>query len=147
MSGDQKTAGGFKAIQYVLACAQKVGPANLASAVRSKNACKACAFGTGGQKGGLYNEYSNRLEICNKNIQAQTSDIKPPIPAEIFRHNTIDELNQLSGKQLTDLGRLGLPLYKARGEDRYKVLSYSQAINKISNASMKAKKMKNKNQK
>ena len=134
MSGDQKTAGGFKAIQYVLACAQKVGPANLASAVRSKNACKACAFGTGGQKGGLYNEYSNRLEICNKNIQAQTSDIKPPIPAEIFRHNTIDELNQLSGKQLTDLGRLGLPLYKARGEDRYKVLSYSQAINKISNA-------------
>ena len=134
MSGDQKTAGGFKAIQYVLACAQKVGPANLAAAVRSKNACKACAFGTGGQKGGLFNEYSNRLEICNKNIQAQTSDIKPPIPPEIFRHNTIEELNQLSGKQLTDLGRLGLPLYKARGEDRYKVLSYSQAINKISNA-------------
>ena len=131
---DQKTAGGFKAIQYVLACARKVGSANLANAVRSKNTCKACAFGTGGQKGGLFNEYSNRLEICNKNIQAQTSDIKPPIPLEIFRHNTIEELNQLSGKQLTDLGRLGAPLYKAPGEDRYRVLSYSQALNKISNA-------------
>ena len=134
MIRDKKTAGGFKAIQYVLACAQKVGPANLANAVRSKNTCKACAFGTGGRRGGLFNEYSNRLEICNKNIQAQTSDIKPPIPSEIFRHNTVEELNQLSGKQLTDLGRLGAPLYKAPGADRYKVLSYSQAINKISNA-------------
>ena len=64
MSGDQKTAGGFKAIQYVLACAQKVGPANLAAAVRSKNACKACAFGTGGQKGGLFNEYVGCTKTC-----------------------------------------------------------------------------------
>ena len=77
MTRDQKTAGGFKAIQYVLACAPKVGPVNMANAVRSKNTCKACAFGTGGQKGGLFNEYSNRLEICNKNIQAQTVTLNP----------------------------------------------------------------------
>ena len=44
----------------------------------------------------------------------------------------------MSGKQLTDLGRLGAPLYKAPGEDRYRVLSYSQALNKISKAMKEA---------
>ncbi|MBA59808.1 MAG: histidine kinase [Gammaproteobacteria bacterium] len=127
-------AGGFKAIQYVMACAHKVGPRNLAAAVKSKNACKACAFGTGGQRGGLHNEYTDRIEICNKNIQAHTSDIKSPIPSQIFQQNTIEELNQLSAKQLTDLGRLGHPLYKDKGDSHYRVLAYDQAIKKISNA-------------
>ena len=55
---------------------------------KSKNACKACAFDTGGQRGGLHNEYSKRVEICNKNIQAQLSDIRDPIPNEIFTDNS-----------------------------------------------------------
>ena len=51
-------------MQYVLSCAQKVGTRKLANAVKSNNTCKACAFGTGGQRGGLHNEYSSRIEIC-----------------------------------------------------------------------------------
>ena len=113
------TAGGFKAINYVMRAANKVGTRKLAAAVRSKNTCKACAFGTGGQHGGLHNEYSNRIEICNKNIQAQLSDIRDPIPREIFAENSLDELRQLSGKQLEDLGRLSHPLHKAAGENFY----------------------------
>lgn len=113
-------------------CASKVGTRKLASAVRSKNTCKACAFGTGGQRGGLHNEYSNRIEICNKNIQAQLSDIRDPIPVEIFEQNTITELRQLRGKQLEDLGRLATPLYKPAGADKYQAISYDQAVRKIS---------------
>ena len=124
----QVIGGGFKAIEYVLSCANKIGPGKLASAVKSKNACKACAFGTGGQRGGLHNEYSSRVEICNKNIQAQLSDIRAPIPSEIFSHNSIAELQQLTGKQLEDLGRLGHPLHKTAGDSHYQPISYESAF-------------------
>ena len=40
--------GGFKAIRSVLRYSVKIGPFKLYRAVRSMNACKACAFGTGG---------------------------------------------------------------------------------------------------
>lgn len=122
------TGGGFKAMQYVLSCAQKVGTRKLATAVKSNNTCKACAFGTGGQRGGLHNEYSNRIEICNKNIQAQLSDIRDPIPIEIFQQNSIRELRELSAKQLEDLGRLATPLYKSAGAEFYEAISYERAI-------------------
>ncbi len=125
------TGGGFKAVQYVLECAKKVGTLNLANSVRSKNTCKACAFGTGGQRGGLHNEYSNRVEICNKNIQAQLSDIRDPVPIEIFEQNSITELRALSGKQLEDLGRLATPLYKPAAADYYQAISYQQALMQI----------------
>lgn len=125
------TAGGFKAINYVMRAANKVGTRKLAAAVRSKNTCKACAFGTGGQRGGLHNEYSNRIEICNKNIQAQLSDIRDPIPVEIFAENSLDELRQLSGKQLEDLGRLSHPLHKTAGANFYQPISYERALSLI----------------
>ena len=118
-------------MQYVLSCAQKVGTRKLASAVRSKNTCKACAFGTGGQRGGLHNEYSSRIEICNKNIQAQTSDIRDPIPPQIFEQNSISELKELSPKQLEDLGRLSIPLHKSAQSDDYEAISYDRAFELI----------------
>lgn len=114
-------------MQYVMSCAQKVGTRKLASAVRSKNTCKACAFGTGGQRGGLHNEYSNRIEICNKNIQAQLSDIRDPIPPQIFEQNSISELRELSPKQLEDLGRLSIGLHKSAQSDKYQAISYERA--------------------
>lgn len=128
---DLPAAGGFKAINYVMRAANKIGSRKLAAAVRSRNTCKACAFGTGGQRGGLHNEYSKRIEICNKNIQAQLSDIRDPIPLEIFEHNSIAELKALSGKQLEDLGRLAHPLYKAKGDSHYQAISYQDALGKI----------------
>src|SRR5210317_878802 len=128
---DLPSAGGFKAINYVMSVARKVGTRKLTAAVRSKNACKACAFGTGCQRGGLHNEYSNRVEICNKNIQAQLSDIREPIPPQIFTHNSVAELQALTGKQLEDLGRLGQPLHKAAGDSHYKPISYEKAIQLI----------------
>ena len=132
-SGTEKlpVGGGLKAIQYVLSIAGDVGPGRLAAAVRSKNTCKACAFGTGGQRGGLHNEHKSGVEICNKNIQAQSGDLRPAIPRAIFEDNSLSDLRQLSGRQLEALGRLGHPLYKAPGADRYRVIDYDEAIQRI----------------
>jgi len=123
--------GGLKAVRYVMSIAGEVGPRRLAETVRSKNTCKACAFGTGGQRGGLHNEHNAGIEICNKNIQAQSSDLRPAIPPALFEDNTLEELAQLSGRELEALGRLGHPLYKAPGADRYRVIRYDEAIARI----------------
>ncbi len=125
--------GGFKAIKSVVAYTGKIGPSKLLQTVRSKNACKACAFGTGGQQGGLRNEIGRGLEICNKNIQAHLSDVRPAIPQALFREKSIAELAQLSGKQLEDLGRLDQPVYKAGGDSHYQVITYGAAIKNIVN--------------
>lgn len=130
--------GGLKAVQYVMSIAGEVGPRRLAEAVRSKNACKACAFGTGGQRGGLHNEHNPGIEICNKNIQAQSGDMRPAIPRAIFTDNSFADLRKLNGRELEALGRLAQPLYKAPGADRYAVISYDEAIEKIADRLHKA---------
>lgn len=126
----QMIGGGFKAIRSVLRYSGQIGPLNLWRTLHSNNACKACAFGTGGQNGGLYNEARHGIEICNKNIQAHLSDIRPGIANTVFLEKSIDDLAALSAKQLEDLGRLSLPLYKAAGERHYRPLSYQEAIAK-----------------
>lgn len=120
--------GGFHALQSVLYYAWQIGPFKLWQSLRSKNACKACAFGTGGQNGGLKNEAARGLEVCNKNIQAHTSDIRPGIAAQYFLQTPISQMAQLSGKHIEDLGRLTLPLYKAAGAKHYSPISYDDAI-------------------
>src|SRR5688572_5685724 len=50
-------AGGWHAIKYTWTKAREVGGAwKLWKAMRSRNACKTCAVGMGGQKGGMVNE-------------------------------------------------------------------------------------------
>jgi molybdopterin-dependent oxidoreductase alpha subunit len=122
------TGGGWKAIRSVLRYSARIGPLKLWQALRSKNACKACAFGTGGQNGGFWNEARNGIEICNKNIQAHLSDIRPGIPLTLFLQKSIAELARLSGKQLEDLGRLTTPLYKAPGDLHYRPMAYDEAL-------------------
>ena len=120
--------GGFKAINCVMSIARQVGARKLSASVCSNNAFKACAFGIGGQRGGLLSEHSNRDEICNRNIRAQLSDHRAPIPPQIFQQNSLAELRQLSGKQPEELGRLSPPLYKAPGADRYELIDNDRAL-------------------
>ena len=71
--------GGFKAIKYSLKVARAAGFRKILQASLSKNTCKSCALGMGGQKGGMVNETGNFPEICKKNFQAQITDIQPSI--------------------------------------------------------------------
>lgn len=119
--------GGTKKVLYTLRSVQRLGLKNAAKALTSHNACKACGLGMGGQLGGMTNELGEFPSVCNKSVQAQLTDVQPPIPLEVFDH-PLDELRELDGHELEHLGRLGTPLHKAVGSDRYTPVTWQSAL-------------------
>ncbi|MBT8096271.1 MAG: FdhF/YdeP family oxidoreductase [Woeseia sp.] len=119
--------GGGKKVLYTLDTVRRIGLLDSAKALRSKNTCKACALGMGGQHGGMVNELGEFPSICNKSVQAQSTDIQPPIPLEVFSH-PLEELRELSGHELEHLGRLGQPLHKQASGEHYSPISWEDAI-------------------
>ena len=123
----QTVGGGAKKVLYALATARRMGLKNSAKALTSKNACKACGLGMGGQRGGMVNELGEFPSVCNKSIQAQSTDIQQPIPHEVLTHSLAD-LRELDGYELEHLGRLNTPVYKAAGADRYTPVAWDWAL-------------------
>jgi molybdopterin-dependent oxidoreductase alpha subunit len=119
--------GGPKKVLYTLATVGRIGVGKAAKALTAKNTCKACAYGMGGQKGGMTNELGEFPSICNKSVQAQSTDIQPGIPHAVFDH-PIADLQELSGREMERLGRLNTPVYKAPGSDRYAPVEWDWAI-------------------
>ena len=126
-----RAGGGIKAINYSLKVAQKVGNKNFIEAITSKNTCKTCALGMGGQQGGMKNEAGHFPEICKKSMQANLTDIQPAIAKKVFSKNSIQDFKNMSGRQLEHLGRLNDPLYKSTGDTHYKPVSWDFVIGKI----------------
>lgn len=119
--------GGPKKVLYTLATIARMGVGKAGKALTAKNACKACAYGMGGQRGGMTNELDEFPSVCNKSVQAQSTDIQPAIPHEVFGHPLAD-LQELSGREMEHLGRLGTPLFKRAGSDRYEPVAWDFAI-------------------
>jgi molybdopterin-dependent oxidoreductase alpha subunit len=119
--------GGPKKVLYTLRTVARIGLLNSAKALNSHNTCKACGLGMGGQRGGMTNELDEFPSVCNKSIQAQSTDIQAPIPIEIFEH-TLTDFAQLSAYELEHLGRLNTPLYKSASDDKYKLIEWDDAI-------------------
>jgi len=131
MTNSKKTAdivgGGPRKILYTLNTVRRIGLLNSAKALSSNNTCKACGLGMGGQLGGMTNESGEFPSVCNKSIQAQSTDIQPPIPEEIFKH-TLAEFQQLSSREIEKLGRLNTPLFKARDSNRFVAVDWKWAL-------------------
>lgn len=119
--------GGPKKVLYTLRTVGRIGVGKTAKALTSKNTCKACAYGMGGQKGGMTNELGEFPSVCNKSVQAQSTDIQPAIPTEIFQHDLAD-LRALSGREMESLGRLDTPLYRAAGANRFAPVTWEWAM-------------------
>lgn len=119
--------GGPKKVLYALQTAQRIGLLNTAKALGARNACKACGLGMGGQLGGMTNELGEFPSVCNKSIQAQSTDIQPPIPEAVLTHSLAD-LRELDGHELEHLGRLGTPIHKPAGADRYAPIAWDTAL-------------------
>ncbi|KQN70047.1 FdhF/YdeP family oxidoreductase [Devosia sp. Leaf64] len=119
--------GGPKKVLYTLSTISKIGVGKAAKALTAKNTCKACAYGMGGQHGGMTNELDEFPSVCNKSVQAQSTDIQPAIPEPVFQH-TIAELAELSGREMERLGRLGTPLFRRAGSDRFEPLDWETAL-------------------
>jgi hypothetical protein len=72
--------GGPKKLLYTVDTIRRMGVGKAAKALTAHNTCKACAYGMGGQKGGMTNELGEFPSVCNKSVQAQSTDIQPAIP-------------------------------------------------------------------
>jgi molybdopterin-dependent oxidoreductase alpha subunit len=125
--------GGPKKVLYTLKTVARIGLLNSAKALNSKNTCKACGLGMGGQRGGMTNEKDEFPSVCNKSIQAQSTDIQQPIPTDLFNH-TLDDFKQLSAYELEHLGRLNNPLFKSADGNKYSPVSWEFALDKMARA-------------
>jgi molybdopterin-dependent oxidoreductase alpha subunit len=126
-----KSGGGFKAIQYTLRMANRVGWLKLWRAMRSKNTCKTCALGMGGQLGGMVNEGGYFPEVCKKSFQAMVSDMQAGITPEFFARYGFNELRAMTPRQLESSGRLVTPLYAGPDDSHYRVISWDEAIDRL----------------
>ncbi|REJ92487.1 MAG: histidine kinase [Planctomycetota bacterium] len=123
------SGGGWKAVAYTLSVANRVGWTKLWKAMRSRNTCKTCALGMGGQLGGMVNEGGHFPEVCKKSFQAMASDMQPAIPPEFFARHGFNELRALSPRQLEASGRLVAPLFAGPDDSHYRPIEWEEALN------------------
>ncbi|MEM9257545.1 MAG: FdhF/YdeP family oxidoreductase [Pseudomonadota bacterium] len=125
----QPVGGGSKKILYALKTARRIGLRNSAKALGARNTCKACGLGMGGQLGGMTNELGEFPSVCNKSVQAQSTDIQPPIPTELFEHG-LAALRELTPRELEHLGRVGEPLHKPADSESFVPVSWEFALDR-----------------
>jgi molybdopterin-dependent oxidoreductase alpha subunit len=124
--------GGWAAIRYTFKKAHEAGGLwKLFKALRSKNACKTCALGMGGQAGGMVNERGSFPEVCKKSIQAMTSDMQPAIAGDFWSRHSIAELQEWTPRQLETAGRLIQPVVYERGASHFQTITWSSALERI----------------
>src|SRR3954447_17560864 len=126
-----KSGGGWKAVLYTIRQALRVGPWRLWRAMRSKNACKTCALGMGGQKGGMRNEAGHWPEVCKKSFQAMVGDMQGALSADFFRTYSLEQLKAFSPRELEWSGRLTQPVYAGPGDTHYRVIEWEEALGRV----------------
>lgn len=127
-----KTGGGWPAVLYTFRKAREAGGLwKLWKAMRSKNACKTCAVGMGGQQGGMVNERGVFPEVCKKSLQAMVSDMQGAIKPDYFQTYSLPQMQTFSPRELETSGRLTQPMIYRRGENYYQPISWEDAFAKI----------------
>jgi molybdopterin-dependent oxidoreductase alpha subunit len=125
--------GGWAAIGYTIAKSFKAwgGPAAFWRHMASRNSCKTCAVGMGGQAGGMRNESGHFPEFCKKSVQATAADMQPPIARDFFDRFSVEQLGQLTPRELENLGRLAYPVVRGEGDTHYRRISWDEALDRI----------------
>jgi molybdopterin-dependent oxidoreductase alpha subunit len=126
------SGGGWPAIWYTLRKAREVGGLwRMWHALRTKNACKTCAVGMGGQRGGIVNEAGSFPEFCKKSLQAMAADMQGAVRPEFWNTYSVAQLQQFSPRDLENCGRLVQPVLYRRGEQYYRPISWEDALSRI----------------
>lgn len=97
----------------------------------ARNACKTCALGMGGQRGGMVNEAGRFPEVCKKSVQAMAADMQGRIRPGYFEEFGFDKLGRLSPRELEHAGRLVEPLIAEPGDRGYRAIAWEQALGRI----------------
>jgi len=124
--------GGWSSIAYTFRKARESGGIKaLYRALRSKNTCKTCAVGMGGQAGGMVNETGHFPEFCKKSAQAMAADMQEGIQSEFWSENSIDTLKSRSPREMEAMGRLSEPVLVSNGGSHFEPISWKTALEKI----------------
>ncbi len=124
-----RAGGGWPAIWYTFKKARQAGGLlALWKAMRTKNVCKTCAVGMGGQAGGMVNEAGHFPEVCKKSLQAMVADMQGAVRPEFFETYSLAQLQAFTPRQLEHCGRITQPLLHRRGEDYYRPISWDGAL-------------------
>ncbi|HUY90797.1 MAG TPA: FdhF/YdeP family oxidoreductase [Pirellulales bacterium] len=127
-----KSGGGWPAVFYTLRKGREVGGIwKLWKAMRTKNACKTCALGMGGQAGGMVNEQGHFPEVCKKSLQAMAADMQGGIRDGFWSTYSIAQLQAFSPRELESCGRITTPLVHERGQDYYRPISWEDALARL----------------
>ncbi len=127
-----KTGGGWPALLYTFRKGREAGGIwQLWKAMRSKNACKTCALGMGGQRGGMVNEAGHFPEVCKKSLQAMVADMQGAITPDFWAKYGPDELRGLSPRELETCGRLTQPVLYTTELKRFQPISWEEAYARI----------------
>lgn len=124
--------GGWQAIRYTFRKGIEAGGLwKFYRALRSRNACKTCALGMGGQHGGMVNEHGSFPEVCKKSIQAMAADMQPAITADFWAKHPIRLMKNYTPRQLETSGRLIQPLLYEKGDETYHTITWREAFERI----------------
>ena len=130
--GRVTTGGGWRAVLYTLKKAREVGGLwPLWKAMRSKNACKTCALGMGGQAGGMVNEAGHFPEVCKKSFQAMVADMQGAVKPSFFETYSLPQLRAFTPHQLEHSGRLVQPVVLEKGSQHYRPIEWGEAMERI----------------
>jgi len=124
--------GGWPAVWYTLSKAREVGGIwKLWKAMRTKNACKTCALGMGGQAGGMVNEAGHFPEVCKKSLQAMASDMQGAIKNDFYATYSLPQMQAFTPRELEYCGRITVPLVLEQGSQYYKPIGWEDALSRI----------------
>ena len=127
-----RTGGGWPAIKYTLQKGREAGGLwKLWKAMRSKNACKTCALGMGGQRGGMVNEAGHFPEFCKKSLQAMVADMQGAITADFWLKFSSEALRHFSSRELEHCGRLTQPVRYTTESRSFQPISWEEAFSRI----------------
>ncbi|MEC9094061.1 MAG: molybdopterin-dependent oxidoreductase, partial [Planctomycetota bacterium] len=127
-----KSGGGWQAIKYTFRKAKEAGGLwKFWTAMRSKNTCKTCALGMGGQQGGMVNEAGGFPEVCKKSLQAMAADMQSPIPDSFWSTYSLEQLRKFSPREMENSGRLAKPVLCEPGKQYYRTIEWSEAMQRI----------------
>lgn len=126
-----RTGGGWAAVRYALQTARRTGGFfKFLNSLRSRNACKTCALGMGGQLGGMVDESGHFPEICKKSMQAMAADMQGRIESPFWSTYNFDQLRQFTPRELEHMGRLVEPVYAGPGDKHYRPISWGEAVSR-----------------
>jgi len=121
--------GGLSALLYTFKKGREAGGLlRLWRHLRSRNACKTCALGMGGQRGGMVDEGGHFPSVCKKSMQAQAGDMGRVIPEAYLRRTPIEKLAELDSAGAERLGRLIFPIRADEGDTRFRRITWDEAM-------------------